>query len=457
MKKLVKKPKAFVSVMALVLLIVLAVLALAYTSAGGIGLAQTDNCYHVQTSLFQAESGLSFLTRAVKSVSLPPGTSGDAMLTALGNGLGAELNGTSNLNGGVVSLADDTITIPTISMGSDKSFTGNITLVDSATVKIRVSGTDGKCTRAVSINFSLGSKTSGFFDYGIASKSAIVLTGNASIKGANSPSEADILSATFSKQESFRLNGNCSIAGDIYSVNPDSYATLVGNIKIGGLSSSDPNITNHIHLGTDNVVFPEVDPTVFEPFATNIVNSSTSTTGNKTFTNIRIVAGTNPNFSGNITLKGVIFVEKPNMVTFTGNLNITGLIVTQDAGDNVYTQNTIKFTGNTTSYGVETLPDTTEFHDLRNMPGSFILAPGFGVTFTGNFGTVNGCMAADSFTFTGNAGGTVNGPIINYSDSDLSLTGNSSLTINRLNSPAVPPGFESQVCLIPDSTTYAEH
>ena len=204
-------------------------------------------------------------------------------------------------------------------------------------------------------------------------------------------------------------------------------------------------------------MFPEVDPTVFEPFATNIVNSSTPTSGNRTFTNIRIKANTNPTFSGNITIKGVVFVETPNKVQFSGNLNFTGVLVTQDAGDNVYTTNTVKFTGNTTSQGVESLPDTAEFHDLRQMPGSFLLAPGFGVSFTGNFGTVNGCMAADAFTFTGNAGGLVKGPIINYSDSIFSLTGNSSVTIDRLNTPTEPPGFSSNGSLRADNTTYAEY
>ena len=75
------------------------------------------------------------------------------------------------------------------------------------------------------------------------------------------------------------------------------------------------------------------------------------------------------------------------------------------------------------------------------MKGAFILAPGFTTKFAGNFGTVNGAMAADSFSFTGNAGGTVHGPIVNYSDSVFSLSGNSNLTFDRSDVPAMPPGF----------------
>jgi hypothetical protein len=199
-----------------------------------------------------------------------------------------------------------------------------------------------------------------------------------------------------------------------------------------------------------------VDPTVFQPFAVNIVDGNTSTSGNKTFTNIRIKAGTNPTFSGNTTLKGVIFVEQPNRVTFAGNTTMTGMIVTQTAPSNTYTSNTISFTGNTTFSGVENLPDTSDFHVLRTMPGSSILAPGFGLTFTGNFGTVGGCMAADSFSFTGNAGGTIRGGIINYSDSQFSLTGNSSIIVDRSGTPTTPPGFALPSTTKANPDTYLE-
>ena len=103
------------------------------------------------------------------------------------------------------------------------------------------------------------------------------------------------------------------------------------------------------------------------------------------------------------------------------------------------------------------LPDTPEFAGLRDMPGAFILAPGFGLKFTGNFGTVNGCMAADEFKWTGNAGGTVHGMIINYSDSEFKLTGNSHLIFDRSDASGMPPGFTTSGKFSPDSGTYLEH
>jgi len=323
-------------------------------------------------------------------------------------------------------------------------------------VTVAVEGTQGVLSRSIGMTFATEGGASPVFDFGIASRSEIRLTGNASVEGLNSPDEAKILSAT-NGSSAFRLTGNVDIEGDIYTSNPDASVSMSGNVKIAGVRSWDPDIWEHIHLGSGTSEFPEVDPTVFEPFATNIVDSSTPTGGNRTFSNIRIAANTNPTFSGNTTLYGVIFVEVPNKVHFSGNATLTGVIVTEDAGDDAYGDNTIKFTGNMTVRGVEGLPDIPEYATLRTMPGAFILAPGFGLQFTGNFGTVSGCIAADSFKFAGNAGGVVEGGIINYSDSIFKLTGNSHIIIDRSSNPMIPPGFDTPVTFSPDPSSYVEY
>jgi len=51
------------------------------------------------------------------------------------------------------------------------------------------------------------------------------------------------------------------------------------------------------------------------------------TSADATFENIRVVAGTNPNFTGHATLKGIVFIEAPNVVTFSGGTTITGIII----------------------------------------------------------------------------------------------------------------------------------
>jgi hypothetical protein len=215
----------------------------------------------------------------------------------------------------------------------------------------------------------------------------------------------------------------------------------------------------HLHPEIGAVDIPTIDPTVFEPYATNIVDGSTSIGSNQTFNNIRIKAGTNPSFKANTTLNGVIFIETPNKVSFAGGAKINGVIVTQDAGPNAYSANTLTFTGNVTSTGVESLPST--FGDLRTKTGAFILAPGFGLSFAGNFGTVNGAIAGAAFNFTGNAGGTVCGPIISYSDSVLTvdnLLGNCHLSFDRSKyDTGHISGLVNPDVLSADATTYREY
>jgi len=448
------KPRAFACILALILLAVMAALGAAFAMGSGLSLVQSTNQASVQCSLLQSESGLAYLTYILRSVTLPAGASGQDLLDAMAAALQTRLNGTGNLAGAQVTVVGATVSIPSIATDQG-SFRASISLNEDDSVNLTVIGSDGETTRSVGLSFGASGGQSPVFDYGIATRSAVQITGNASVHGANDPSEAHILSTTYSTQEAFRLTGNAHIDGDIYSANPDSYVTLTGNITVGGATGSA--IRDHIHIGVGDMEFPEVDPTVFEPFATNIVDANTTTTGNLTFTNIRIKANTNPTFAGNTTLCGVVFIEAPNNVRFTGNMNLTGVVVTEDAGDNVYTTNTLRFTGNTTFRGVELLPDEPQFSELRQMPGSSLLAPGFGVTFTGNFGAVGGCLAADAFTWTGNANGTIHGSIINYGDSAFTLTGNSRITIDRSSSPETPPGFATPARLVPNAASYREY
>lgn len=447
-----------VTVLALILLVMFASLGAAYATASNAQLIQSSNCAHIQTARLQAESGLSFCSNVLGGISLPGSANGQEMLDSLAVALSARLDGSGNLAGGVVAYDGSTITIPAIVTDDrGRSFSAALYLAGDDVVHLIVVGMDGAVSRQMGMNMALVPGSSGVFDYAIASRSKIYMTGNAKVRGLNDTSEANILTTTYADPEAVKMVGNCEIEGDAFISNPAAHATLTGNVKIGGESSGSGDILDHIHIGIGDMEFPEVDPTVFEPFAVNVVDSGTSTSGNKTFTNIRILAGANKTFSGNIKLNGVTFVEAPNTVHFSGNVTITGVVVTADAGEGVYETNTIKFTGNTTVRGVEQLPDDPEFSELREMPGSFLLAPGFGVQFTGNFGTVSGAMAADNFKWTGNAGGTVHGCIINYGDSQFKLSGNSNLTFDRSDDPVTPPGFTAPGRLVPVPSSYTEY
>ncbi len=444
-------------ILTMVFLALFATLAVAFSAASNMNLQQAKNYQGAHLSQLATESGTAYMLSALRGMSIPAGEAEDDLLTAVANRLAADMDGTANLGTGEITFDGTTVRTPMIPIdASGQSFQAAITEELDGSLTLDIQGHWGNCSRGVRLSIVPAQGSWGVFDYGIASKSKIVMTGNAKVLGVNDPKEADVLSATYSDPEAVRLAGNCDIDGDISTSNPASFVTLIGNPSIGG-ETSMAAMAAHIHTGIGDVEFPEIDPSVFEPYAMNIINSSSQVTGNKTFENIRIKAGTNPTFGGNITIKGVVFIEQPNVVRFTGNLNLTGVIVTEDAGDDAFEDNFIQFTGNMSCQGVEALPDLPQFAELRTKPGSMLLAPGFGVKFTGNFNTVNGTMAADQFKFTGNAGGTVAGSIICYSDSDFTLTGNSTMKIDRSQYGRVPPGFESSYELVADATSYREY
>jgi hypothetical protein len=186
------------------------------------------------------------------------------------------------------------------------------------------------------------------------------------------------------------------------------------------------------------------------------VDSSTDTHGNQTFENIKIAAGTNPTFSGNITINGIVYIESPNTVAFTGNTTIMGLIVADGDIDSPISTDQIQFAGNLTSQSVSQLPGDSVFDGLRDQTGTFILAPGFECSFTGNFSTVNGAIAASGVSFTGNANGTITNSVINYSQEPMSLTGNARLYFDRSASVDNPSGFSSNQVLEFLPSSYSE-
>jgi len=453
-------------IMAIILMAVLTSVAFAGLHLASGNLLQSENYLAISEARMQTESGVSYLSHLLKQTGMSGVSTDQDLMDAIATQMSSQLDWSPAMGGVSISYDGDTITIPAISSEDSGSFQASITLVDSGTVQLSVTGSSGLTSRWAALQFELSKGGAASFAYGVASKGPIRMTGNAKILGANNPDEAQCLSATYDTDEAFKLTGNCNIEGGINICNSDGYAKLTGNVQIAGdrisgtvnaeTIASDPESYEGFKIGIGDVEFPEVNPTVFEPFAVNEVTSSTSTSGNKTFNNIRIKANSNKTFSGNIKLNGVIFIEVPNRIHFSGNVTIKGVIVTQDAGDNNYTNNTLKFTGNLTARGVEELPNTSEFTDLRDMPGAFILAPGFSVQFSGNFGTVGGTMAAEEFKWTGNAGGIVRGAVISYGPEEMKLVGNSTITIDRDGMPDETPGFSSSTTFGPVSDSYIE-
>jgi hypothetical protein len=310
-------------------------------------------------------------------------------------------------------------------------------------VLIESTGRFGRAVRTARYTMKVTTGLAWLGDYGIASKSAIEMRGNPTIQGVNSSHEGSVLSCTEVTLDAINLWGSVEVSGDVAVTNEEANINTRGRVTIGG---------DEIY-GAAEPDWPEVDTAMFEPYATNVLTEVPSS--DAVLSNVRIPAGMNPTFNAGMTLNGVIYIESPNDVRFSGHAQVCGIIVMEEKAEGA-PADSITFTGTVDSYGVEQLPDEPQYADIRNMTGSFLLAPDAQATFTGNFNTINGCLVASGFEFSGNAGGTVRGAIVNLADSYFTIDGNVTLNFDRENDDDTPAGLRSSCRLVGIQGSYEE-
>ena len=439
-------------VITLIFLALFACLAVAICTSSDANLTIAHNRVEGQQASAFAGTGVQMMQASLGGMPASGAADATAMHSLIRTHLVSDFAGSAMIDANSITSSAGGVTLPMVTLTRSDGSTGtmNVTIqasggsLDNTTVTIRSAATYGTAARTATYNMTIQRGTSVLNNFGVASKSAISMTGNASIRGLNDPHEGDVLSATYSTTNAIQLTGNINLAGDAVVVNPSGRISKTGNVVIGGAQT----------IGAAEPQWPQVDISPFTGYATNVRSSGAA--GDITLSNIRIPPNTNPTFAGNTTIRGVVYVQAPNKVTFSGNVTFIGCIVAdQPAVDNL-SANQIKFTGNVSTSGVENLPAGAQYDGLRDLTGSFLLAPGFSTQFTGNFSTVNGCMVASEFKFTGNAGGTIKGGVVNLRDSTFQLTGDAALVIDRDNVNPNPAGIVSSTKLVCVSGSYAE-
>ncbi|MFW6155338.1 MAG: hypothetical protein ACOC95_08985 [Planctomycetota bacterium] len=433
-------------------------LGLSFTAATDMNFRQANSYRSAAEAQLAAESGADFMLTILNGLVMPAEEVEADLLGTVYQYLAADLDGTATLDGDTVTYDGVTIRVPTVALGpANRTFRAEIDADALGQLRLTVVGTTRNAQRAVRMLLDGAYTTSPVFNFGIASKGRIVIGGNGGVFGVNHASEAAVLSATYTTPEAIYVEGQCTIDGDLYTSNPDSYVTVEGSPSIGG-TTDNTEIGDHIHIGVGKPVFPEMDTSTYDALATNSLSSATTTVdGDLLLENVRIPAGTNPTFSGNVKIQGVLFIEQPNSVSFEGNAEITGTVATEDPGDWAFDTNSIAFSGDVASYGVEMLPEEPQFETLRTMTGSMMVAPGFSVTMSGNYSSISGAIGCDKFTLSGSAGGRISGLVICYGDTELGVSGSGYLEIDRSTSNGgIPAGFKLPYKLVAVQGTYAE-
>ena len=161
-------------------------------------------------------------------------------------------------------------------------------------------------------------------------------------------------------------------------------------------------------------------------------------------------------FADDATINGILYIESPSDVTFAGRVTVNGVI----AGDGEISDydgiSSLEFMGQVISHDVSTLTGS-EFDAIRRETGTFICAPGFRLEFTGQYLEINGAVAGNGISFSGQSGGTINGSIIDYSKETMTMVSQSSLAFNPIGRDSVPSGFEPDQLLVFEPNSYSEY
>ncbi|MCX5643125.1 MAG: pilus assembly PilX N-terminal domain-containing protein [Phycisphaerae bacterium] len=453
-----------VLVLSLIFITMFSALAVAMAAFSGANVQIAENLREADTTRACAESGLEVMRYWVSKVEMSGTIAASERFDQLFTTLQSKLSdaGITNILDQLTRPTDWTIWVSNVPLlsSNDQRFSAILTSVDANNVQIEVTGHYGSLSRTIRSNFVFDIRANNVFDFGVASKGPVQLSGNIDMEGVNIAVESNAYIET-DWTTGLEIIGNSHIAGNVKLTNSNGQVVLQGEkAGIGGVTGEAATHPPYTEYGVPPSEFPEMVPQQFYSYVepeTSVLSPTMDTSAAVTLENIRIPAGMNPSFSGHATLKGVIWIERPNVVTFSGTTDVCAIIIGNgDATDNSG-DNQIAFTGNVNSLPVSQLPtDQPKFAGLHGKVGTFVMAPGFSVSFGGNFSTLSGAIAANGIRFHGHAGGTINGSVINYSSEAMTLSGNSDLRFNRSGLDEVPAGFVPKIVLNYDRSSYSE-
>lgn len=444
-------------VLSMMFVAVLSAMAMAMATISGANVQVADNQRQSSRALASAHSGLEVLRHYLGNVEFLSGAPQDR-LEAISHKLQANLADTQNIN---VAYDPGTLTISiapvTLDSVVDQQFAATITYGkdendqwDYNVLEITITGSGGHAIKRVGVHYNFEEIGNPIFDYGIATKGPLMTQGNVDIETFNEMFAADIYIESLNSSVALEMIGKSSIGGEVTIGNSTANFLIANSSSI--LGDKGEEAETHIKVAEELLDFPVPNPSEFTTYSLTPYDPNMG----KTFTNVEIPPDTNPSFEGGTTISGIMYVHQPNVVTFRGNATITGIIVAHGDLDNPSELNQLDFGGTVTSYDASNLSEE-EFGTLTEQTGTFIVAPGFSVSFGGNASMINGVIAASGVEFYGHAGGTINGSIINYSDDRMDMTGNTDLLFNRSGRDKVPAGFTPQTTLTFVSDSYREY
>jgi len=439
----------------MVFVLIFSALAVSMATLSGTNVQLASNQHKVDCAFASTESGQEAMRYWLSDVEIPSSTPTSDYFGAIVSTLQYDLDANNISN--ITVLNDGSIPPVALHSASGQNFEGEI-LIDANDLNILQvysTGSSGQITRTIRVQYDIEPYEYPIFDFGLATKGPVHFLGNPTIRGINSNNEADIFIDSQSTNLAMLITGNTNFDGDISIGNSTANVDFWGDVKIGG-DTGQTAIDDHVTIGVETPEFPLPNTQHFLQYVTpgNIINSSTdlSSESGMTLTNARIKPGTDPNFLCNVIIEGILYIEQPNIVTFSRNLVLKGMIVGDGDAYNPGT-NSISFCGN---FETQPYPPGAEFDAIRSEVGSSIVAPGFSASFSGNFAALGGVMAVSGVHFSGNVNAVVEGTILNYSENPTTIMGNVTYNFDRSDNIKVPAGFDTHRILTYNPASYEE-
>ncbi len=430
------------------MLCLFATLSVSMATTTDLSAQQSNNNKYIFEAQLAAESGLAYMVNILTGIPQLDTSTEEACFTSLYDELCDRMNDNVNFQGSSVTIGDDTISIPAIVL-RNASFKSTLAMPEDGIIRLLVFGkalTDsgyGSIIRSVSMDFEISTGTA--IEYGIYIKGPLVSNNKLIINYTNDPQEASICSGA--SGVAVTLKNDSYLAGDLLTSDPTATVDFQGSVEVEG----------DIRLGEGTASLPDLDPSIYAPFATNVLDSS-SNFELSSYENIRIKAGTNPNFDADVTIKGVMYIEAPNNVTFLNKAYITGVIATEDPGDGAgYGSHTIKFDNDVEYYSTDVLGD--DFAGLKALSGASIIAPNYKVIFNNKLTYDADTIACDDLTLLGPLQGTIHGNILVYGDQTTEFNNEVEITFDwsKMNGPGAGfVGGSGDTALTVVPSTYSE-
>ncbi|MHC4595719.1 MAG: pilus assembly PilX N-terminal domain-containing protein, partial [Planctomycetota bacterium] len=270
-----KYHKGAALIISMIFVLVFSALAVSMATLSDVNMQIAENQRKADCTRGSAQSGLEISRLWLNQVSILGDTPEDQQFDLIAGCFQSAVTDISNIT---PAYDGSSITIPsvTLNLAMAQNFSAQITQIGPNTLQVDVTGVHGELTKTISVNYVFGTRAHTVFDFGVATKGSLSLAGNVELEGANVSVESGVYIESDDSLLALSMTGNSQIAGDVSIANPGAYVNIESNCQIGGETGQDA-VDNHVSFGAPSTEFPTPNPTYFEHYATNIVDSSTDT------------------------------------------------------------------------------------------------------------------------------------------------------------------------------------